>query len=328
MMDSSSASSDRQAVWTRHWASGAAHSCAGSYGDTYGGEIARFWQSVLAATPPGARMLDVASGSGALPRLLMQLRPDLLIDIDAVDIAAVAPAWVEALPASRAPRVRFHPGVAAESLPFDTQAFDLVVSQYGLEYADAAAAVPELLRVLAPGGRAALVLHHVDSRPVSLARIELGHLDWLRGPEGLLPATRAMFALLARATTPAGRAALANDPAAEVVRQRFNAAQDGLRQRRPDLDGGDVLHEVQDSAARMLGLAGRGEAAAADRAWIALDHALSDATLRLQELRACALSRAGAHALCRALGVKGGPVELQELRDAGYLMGWALTARP
>ena len=43
----------RQAVWTRHWATGAAHSCAGTYADTYGGAIADFWRGVHADTAPG-----------------------------------------------------------------------------------------------------------------------------------------------------------------------------------------------------------------------------------------------------------------------------------
>ncbi|MCP5286133.1 MAG: hypothetical protein H6933_14685 [Burkholderiaceae bacterium] len=75
----------RAAVWARHWASGSPHSCAGSYGATYGGAVAAFWRGVLAEVAPGARTLDLATGAAALPRLFLELAPQLGLAIEAVD---------------------------------------------------------------------------------------------------------------------------------------------------------------------------------------------------------------------------------------------------
>ncbi len=116
-----------------------------------------------------------------------------------------------------------------EDLPFPDGAFDLIVSQYGIEYSALDRSVPEMLRILAAGGRIALLLHAHRLAPRSWRQIELAHLDWLLSDRGLLWRQRLVIEPLSRATTAHGRASLANDPMAEAARERFNAAQDRLR---------------------------------------------------------------------------------------------------
>lgn len=316
----------RQAVWTRHWASGAAHSCAGSYAETYGGDIERFWRSVMAHTAAGSRVLDIATGSGALPRLWLAQQPALPLHIDAVDLAGGTPAWAQALPAAQARRLHFHAGVSAEALPFADGCFDLVASQYGLEYADLARAVPELLRVRARAGRVALVMHHAQSRPVTLAAVEIAHIDWLRGPEGLLGATREMLGPMALAATAAGRVQLSQDPKADAVREAFNQAQDALQARTATPDGADILGEVQDQVAQLLNLAVQRGAEAARLAWVQVDRQLADARWRLQDLRDAALDEPGVQAVCESLRQAGLEPRVATLHEQGYLMGWTLQA--
>ena len=137
----------RRAAWSDYWSRGALHSCVGSYAGNYGGAIATYWRTVFATLPRGARVLDVGTGNGPLPRLLLDARPDDSdLHVDAIDLAALAPRWA-AQPAYAA-RVRFHPGVATEHLPFAAAAFDLVTSQFGFEYAERGPALAECLRVL------------------------------------------------------------------------------------------------------------------------------------------------------------------------------------
>lgn len=313
----------RQAAWSRHWASGAAHSCAGSYGATYGGAVAAFWRDVCERTPAPARALDIATGSGAIPRLWRGFRTGDAWD--AVDLAPDAPAWMR----GAGPDLRFHGGAMAEALPFGDAFFDLVTSQYGLEYGDLERAVPELLRVRRPDGRIALVLHHAGSRPVALAAVELGHLDWLAGADGLLPACEGMLRPLAQARTPEGRARLAGDAAAEAARERFNAAQDALAARASAApDGADVLGEVQDTVAGVLGAVVQQGEAAGRQALQALVQGLADSRLRLQELRDCALDDTAAQALRDRLAAAGLRTVLAPLHEGPHLMGWTLLAEP
>ena len=317
----------RQAVWSRHWASGAGHSCAGSFWNDYGGEIAAFWRAMHATTPSGACVLDLATGGGAVPRLLLHSRPDLPVDLHAVDLATTAPAWVRERPPGAPGRVTFHGGTRVEALPLRAASVDLVTSQYGIEYAEVDAALDEVLRVRAPRGRIAFVLHHAESRPVRLAAIELAHLAVLLGPEGLVAACAAMLRPMAQAATAEGRARLAQDSTAHAARQAFNAAQSAVTARgRGQPDGADVLGEAQDAAAQVLALAGqRGEAVARDAHARWLQH-LQDARLRLEELRRCALDAPALQGWVQRLQRHGLTVETATLAEGAHLMGWTLLA--
>lgn len=311
----------REQVWTRYWASGAAHSCGTSYGERYGGAIAAFWRAVHDDTPVGSRVLDVATGSGAIPRLWRSWRST--DTWDAVDLSASTPLWM----AEAGPGLRFHGSVRAESLPFTDASFDLVTSQYGLEYCDLALAVPELLRVRAPRGGIALVLHHARSRPVALAGVELSHLQWALGPQGLIGACADMLGPVAEAATPQGRERLVGDRAAEAARVRFNAAQVALQGRAKDADGADVLGEIQATVGALLQRAMRHGAANARGHLEAWTLALTDHRVRLEELCRHALDDAAARALGAQVASTGLRADLGTLEEGPHLMGWTLRAR-
>jgi SAM-dependent methyltransferase len=322
---------ERIAVWTRHWATGAPHSCVGSYGDRYGGATAEFWKAVFAPLRSAQRVLDLATGSGAVPRLLLELCPDTVCEVDAVDLAAIEPAWLTTQPPAVRARVRFRGGQAIEALPFADATFDLVVSQYGLEYSDLDRSIPELLRVLAPNGRVALLMHANDSRPVTLAATELAHIDWLLSADGLLSCAAAMLEPLSRAATPAGRASLASDSAAEAARVQFNAAQAALAARARIADGADILHETQDAVAVALDMAiGQSQAMAREHVR-RLGTALQDAHLRLSQLRQCALNRQALEALGQTLqcGVESdAKLAIGEVVERGHVMAHTLCVGP
>lgn len=316
----------RRAVWSRYWSHGIAHSCGGSYGNRYDGAIAQFWRGHFEALPARARVLDIATGNGAVPRLMLDSAADTLA-CDAIDLAEPEPQWIGELSPQQRARVRFHGQQAAESLPFPDDSFDLVTSQYGLEYTGLALSVPEILRVLRPGGKVCLLTHHAESRPVRLARTELRHLDWLLAPSGLLETGQGMIEPMTRAATDAGRASLAGDAAANALRARFNALQVEATRLAAASDCPDVMGEVRLALADVLNLAiGQGAPAAA-LGFAALVQGLADSRVRLEELREFALDEAGARRLAGALG--GDPDSaLRPIMDNGELMGWGIEAGP
>lgn len=315
----------RQAVWSRYWKHGASHSCGGSYGGRYEGALAHFWRAAFAQLAPDARLLDIATGNGALPQLLLHFDPEGARSCDAVDLAQMAPAWVADLTPSQRPRVRFHGGQAAETLPFADGQFDLVMSQYGLEYTDLARSVPELLRVLKAGGQVRLVVHHAQARPVLLAHTELTHLAWLEQPAGLLETAAALLPLLARAATEAGRAQLANDGAANALRDRFNALQAEVTALASRSNCPDVLIETRQDIGGIVNLALAQGAAVAGDALARLTADLADSALRLRELCQYALDEAGVRALCDALAGNAGKAAFAPLEDQQILMGWSIS---
>jgi SAM-dependent methyltransferase len=320
------AAAERGAVWSRYWAQGAGHSCAGSYKDGYGGAIARFWAERFAALPTPARVLDIATGNGALPRLLLQTRAEPGIVCEALDLATVTPPWLDGLPPDQRARFRVRSGCAAEVLPYADAHFDLVTSQYGLEYSDLEHSLPEVRRVLAPAGWVALVLHHAQGRPVRLARIEIDHIEWLLAPGGFLDLAQTLLPCMARAGSAEGRAALAHDAQANAWRESFNALQDRLDERAAAThgDGADVLFETRQAAAQLFAAAGSQGTEAACAACAELRGALQDSLLRLRELCACALDETRVHSIARDLAAPTAALRIGTLQEGQHLMGWTL----
>ena len=105
----------------------------------------------LGTLPPGARVLDVPSGSGVA---LRGLRPGQDVVVVAADISPTMLRRTRAAAARRGAAEQVSPVVADVGvLPFADGAFDLVASFTGLHcFPDPRAAVDEMVRVLAPGG--------------------------------------------------------------------------------------------------------------------------------------------------------------------------------
>lgn len=324
----SSNPNSRQDVWSRYWATGVPHSCVGSYDRTYGGRLATLWRDAFAKLAPGDCVLDVATGNGPLPRLLLEVWPTQPIECDAIDLAHVEPPWLSDAPPAQRRRVRFHSGVVAESLPFADGSFALAVSQYGIEYTDLARSVPEMLRVLAPGGRIRIVAHHAESRLVQMAREEIDHIDWLTSAGGLLDLAYDMVEPMARAGTAEGRTALTADSLANQVRRRFNTAQDEVSARMAASPCPDLLTDVRNWIAQVFGVAAAKGHAAGQEALLGARGLLVDSRIRLDELCRHALDETAVDAVCRHLKSTGTSVSCTAVSEGPHLLGWAIHSDP
>jgi len=127
------------------------------------------WSAILlhhAAPQLGERVLDVACGTGVVAR---GAAPLVGTDgqVTAVDMNPAMLAVARALPASAGAAVTWQEGNAM-SLPFPDSNFDLVLCQHSLPFIpDRLAAVREMRRVLAPGGRVlVMVLQALAKHPV------------------------------------------------------------------------------------------------------------------------------------------------------------------
>ena len=142
--------------WDTYW-HGADDSAAFSGGGGNHPSIQSFWDGYFraaAARYAPLRLIDVASGNGAV---LAAAHAALDDDVAAFTCLDVSEAAIEML-RQRFPQVV---GLVADaaSIPLDDGSFDIVTSQFGIEYAGPEA-VGEALRLLAPGGQLALLLHH------------------------------------------------------------------------------------------------------------------------------------------------------------------------
>ena len=213
-------------AWSRYWQAGALHSCGGAFGGNYEGATARVWREQFAQVPDGGRIVDLGTGNGAIPLLARAAATELgrRFEIHGVDAAAIDPAATVADGARAFDGIRFHPGVSATQLPFGDGVVALACGQYALEYMPREAAVREIARVLGRGGRAAFVLHSRDSAVLETTAEQLAHCRLLFEDSVVFGRARLMGEILAAASTPEQRRALADDPRAQTLRHELNEA--------------------------------------------------------------------------------------------------------
>lgn len=160
MSDDSSQGVPRADAWNEYWRltpEAAAHQAGGPQDES----LARFWTGAFSgvlADGSARRLLDFACGNGAVTHRVAE----------AASASGATPSLVGfdgALAAVEAYRTRFPAAMAvvadANCTPFPDAAFDVVASQFGLEYAGMGA-IEEAARLVAPGGVLAAVLHRKD----------------------------------------------------------------------------------------------------------------------------------------------------------------------
>jgi SAM-dependent methyltransferase len=114
---------------------------------------------------PGDFVLDVACGTGVVARIAAEKVGERGAVV-AADLNPGMLAVARSLPVPRGATVEWRQADAA-ALPFADQAFEVVFCQLGLQFfADRAAALREMLRVLRPGGRVVvMVWRAIDQSP-------------------------------------------------------------------------------------------------------------------------------------------------------------------
>ena len=317
---------ERVDSWSSYWKGGALHSCAGSFEGNYAGPLRRFWEELFAELPESARVLDACCGNAPLSQLLIA-HPRFeaaTLRIDAVDLARVDPPWLAQLGDAARARMTVHSRIDVARLPFDAGSFALCMSQFGIEYADAAA-IAELARVTAVGGTLAALVHHVDSLPVRIAREELEHADWL-AEQALDERVQALIPPMARSATAEGQAALRGDAEANDQRARFNGSLQRLQERVSAARYPDLLQETADALMAVLQrarLAGEAAAEAALENWrTAHRHSL----LRQRELIAHARDEPQLREWLAAFPSEQARIATMSFPN-GELAGWAVRLR-
>ena len=164
---------------------------AAAYEDLHVPALFEQWAPLVvdaAQVQPGHRVLDVACGTGVLAR-------EAVSHVGAGGFVAGIDATPGMLVVANqlAPAIDWREGVA-ESLPYESGSFDAVISQFGLMFfQDRAAALSEMMRVLSPGGRAAVaVWESLENSEAYLVEVDL--LERLSGTAAA-DALRAPFVL-------------------------------------------------------------------------------------------------------------------------------------
>ena len=169
--------------WTVYWQGDHLESCIASQSPEDSKEIAAHWQELASRLADAATVLDLASGNGAVPKLLLSVNSTL--DICAVDKAGIAPLDYLSQ-AGKLASVRFMPGIDICALPFAPGSFDVVTSQFGLEYAPLAMACQGAVQVLKKHGIIHLLMHHAESEIVRPTEGILAEIARLLADKGVM----------------------------------------------------------------------------------------------------------------------------------------------
>ena len=162
--------------WSVYWEKGSITTFLGRFNDNYDGEVQQFWHKIFAGLAQGAQIVDLATGNGALALLARQYAHRNGVDygVTGVDYAAIDPLRQFAdQPAYRRHlrRIRFLPKTRIEQTGLPGASYDLVMSQFGVEYGDPDGTANEIIRLVRPdGGRFAALMHHESSAIVKQAR--------------------------------------------------------------------------------------------------------------------------------------------------------------
>ena len=154
--------------WSEYWSRGCLTSLPQDFSANYDGEVAEFWQRVFCSISHLDRMIDLCTGNGAIALLAADYAQKKApgLNITAVDAATVSPqAILQKYPAQARllDRIRFIDNCRVEDIDLPASTFDLVTSQYGIEYCDWQLAAVKVQQLLKPGGRLVLVTHTATS---------------------------------------------------------------------------------------------------------------------------------------------------------------------
>jgi SAM-dependent methyltransferase len=324
--------------WSRFWQRGTVTTFEGHFSENYDAEIRDFWWAEFERMPDGARVVDLATGNGAVALLAAQFAREhgrsLRITgldsaaIDAARLAETRPALAQDLAA-----IALQGGVPLEATGLEPGSVDLVTSQYGFEYGDTAAGSREAARILAPGGRLAMITHHDQSAILAQAREGLAQVAMCLEQERFVHLARRMVKLFRGLKPGRQRGGLNWTPGAVKVREELMAAAGRLERhaRDPEVQRKDAgfIEFVVPGVLRLLEQSRALSPQQLDQAWGEIEAEAETYRLRMADLVSAARSQAGMEEICDQLAAAG----LVEAAFAplsyrgGTLLGWTLTAR-
>ncbi|NMP33367.1 class I SAM-dependent methyltransferase [Thalassotalea sp. M1531] len=169
---------DKHSAWSQYWSANK-NSCIGSHEEQK--LVDRLWQSWLATIASGGKVLDLATGNGAV--IHSMLAAGTSHTFTAVDYADIKPNMNQL---SFPENVEFTANIDIALLPFSDESFDGISSQFGFEYADISKASAELVRVLKKEGRFQLIVHHQTSEILKANITRLDEIAWLIEEQGVI----------------------------------------------------------------------------------------------------------------------------------------------
>lgn len=293
----------------------------------HSGVVHDSWRDYFRTLPAGARLLDIATGIGALSLLAQEVSREQgrgfeLHSLDQASTLSAPPLLLDG--------IRFHARRYDQTTGFDAGYFDAVNGQWLAPEEDTAASgLAELRRILKPGGRARFLFHAVGGAAYEQCQGRIRAVDMLLDEFRLLTHARHMFETAFTQET-----ALRRDPVRAVMlafssMEAYHEAVERMRlwfPGTPNPKAGEQVVQLIDTCWQQRQVMTLAEIDAhLDR----LEERLRAAQLRQRAVCALAVDETRAHRMGRLFKAAGfGSVKVRALRlpDADLLLGWDLLA--
>lgn len=154
--------------WSRYWRQGHLTSLPYRFEKNYDAEFEIFWHDQFDRLSAGDHVLDVCSGNGSIALLAARFAQttSTAVQITATDAANIDPAVIVAKhPKEQAliESIEFIGNTRLEALNLAPGQFQLITSQFGIEYTDWGRSSSVIDELLSPGGHFVSVSHAFDS---------------------------------------------------------------------------------------------------------------------------------------------------------------------
>ena len=282
----------------------------------YQGALLELWRDFFGHLTPGSRIVDIGTGNGPIALIARDVAVERRVgfDIHGIDLAAIDPPANVQGGTSLFEGIRFHPGVAAASMPFEDRSVRAVTGHFALEYTDPPGTLNEVARVLEPDGVALFVAHHTDS---ALARHAA---ESLRHGELILRETRVFERL--RRFIEAERLEPRRAPA--LHRQLTQIGRD-LKQAAAATAHPQLLEGVQSALARIFAARGRAGTAELLRSIDQTERSLRTMLSLLEEMLAVACTPAQIEAITSVAQYQFKTECTTHSESVGQTYGWKLS---
>lgn len=162
-------------AWNDYWQSGLSTSCVSNGEDGYPPALRKFWKNFFLILKDGDNIVDLCSGGGGVPKLIIDYCIDkkIQLDIAITDLAIIK----NTLETKEGINLSYHSECNCEDLTFKDEEFNIVTSSFGVEYSDLSKTIKQAIRTLKKGGYFATIMHCHDSEIVknSNEQLKQGH---------------------------------------------------------------------------------------------------------------------------------------------------------
>lgn len=170
--------------WSNYWEGGQLTSLPQDFKENYQGSIYDEWIDCFKRMPDKSSVLDLCAGNCAISLLAASYAKEnnLEINITALDAAHVTKGnIIKKFPYQKEnlQQIKLISNCRVEDIKIESSTFDLIVSQYGIEYCDWIASAKQVARLLKKGGEFCMITHTSSTEIVKFMEIEKDDYQFL-----------------------------------------------------------------------------------------------------------------------------------------------------